>query len=143
MDTVRRALALTATTSTHDAVETLVPCLQWAATGLSQSIALTDAAAVSPARSTRDKLRAKIALHHLILYVGAPMRDPAAFVPRLIDDGIWQLLMRHNNSAAFELYCTWDAAVPRVTAIRNANTIAKWAKANGEDLFILDSPTFS
>ncbi|KNE64339.1 hypothetical protein AMAG_09366 [Allomyces macrogynus ATCC 38327] len=47
------------------------------------------------------------------------------------------------NSAAFELYCTWDAAVPRVTAIRNANTIAKWAKANGEDLFILDSPTFS
>ncbi|KAJ3363398.1 hypothetical protein GGF31_000974 [Allomyces arbusculus] len=96
MDTVRRALALTATTSTHDAVETLLPCLQWAATGLAQSIALTDAAAVSPARSTRDKLRTKIALHHLILYVGGPMRDPAAIVPRLVDDGIWQLLMRHN-----------------------------------------------
>ncbi|KNE64342.1 hypothetical protein AMAG_09368 [Allomyces macrogynus ATCC 38327] len=96
MDKVRRALALTATSSTHDPVETLVPCLQWAATGLAQSIALTDAAAVSPARSTRDKLRTKIALHHLILYVGGPMRDPAAFVPRLVDDGIWQLLMRHN-----------------------------------------------
>jgi hypothetical protein len=33
--------------------------------------------------------------------------------------------------------------VPRVQAIRNANTLVKWMKTNEEDLFIIDSPTFN
>ncbi|KAI9183610.1 Vacuolar fusion protein mon1 [Blastocladiella emersonii ATCC 22665] len=45
------------------------------------------------------------------------------------------------NSGGCEVYCIWDAAVPRATAIRNANAIVKWAKANEQDLFILESPT--